>query len=239
MKLIFGSNEIEILGLYNERVSAEGAMRDGARIVLSGGITNEELTALAKNNWTIMDEENVVDERSGYNTLSKHEVVYAKIQTKQEELDEAVADVENILSEATGGAVTDEASAQEYNQAVSSIIDTLDDASALEVSILYPIWKEDMAYYMNQRIRYDNILYKCLQDHTSLAGWEPTNAPSLWAKVVIEDPNVIYEWVQPDNANPYMTGDKVSHNDKIWVSIVDNNVWEPGVYGWEEVIEEE
>ena len=29
------------------------------------------------------------------------------------------------------------------------------------------------------------------------------------------------------------------HNDKIWVSIVDNNVWEPGVYGWEEVIEEE
>ena len=25
-----------------------------------------------------------------------------------------------------------------------------------------------------------------------------------------------------------MIGDKVTHNDKTWVSIVDNNVWEPG-----------
>jgi len=34
-----------------------------------------------------------------------------------------------------------------------------------------------------------------------------------------------------------MTGDKVRHNGKIWVSIADYNVWEPGVYGWEEVTE--
>ena len=32
-----------------------------------------------------------------------------------------------------------------------------------------------------------------------------------------------------------MTGDKVFYNNKNWVSIVDNNVWEPGVYGWEEI----
>ena len=24
-------------------------------------------------------------------------------------------------------------------------------------------------------------------------------------------------------------------NGKTWVSLVDNNVWEPGVYGWTEV----
>lgn len=29
-------------------------------------------------------------------------------------------------------------------------------------------------------------------------------------------------------------GDKVSHNDKHWISDVDSNVWEPGVYGWTE-----
>lgn len=29
-----------------------------------------------------------------------------------------------------------------------------------------------------------------------------------------------------------LTGDKVAHNGKTWVSDVDNNVWEPGVYGW-------
>ena len=30
----------------------------------------------------------------------------------------------------------------------------------------------------------------------------------------------------------YNIGDKVTHNGKTWVSDVDNNVWEQGVYGW-------
>ena len=67
--------------------------------------------------------------------------------------------------------------------------------------------------------------------------WEPDIAPSLWAKVLIPDGTVIPEWEQPDSTNPYMTGDKVTHNWKTWVSIVDNNVWEPSVYGWEEISE--
>lgn len=32
----------------------------------------------------------------------------------------------------------------------------------------------------------------------------------------------------------YSKGAKVSHNSKHWVSTADANVWEPGVYGWEE-----
>jgi C-terminal processing protease CtpA/Prc len=31
-------------------------------------------------------------------------------------------------------------------------------------------------------------------------------------------------------------GDKVTHNGKVWESIVDNNSWEPGVYGWTEIV---
>ena len=30
----------------------------------------------------------------------------------------------------------------------------------------------------------------------------------------------------------YEKGYKVSHNEKHWISDVDGNVWEPGVYGW-------
>lgn len=37
-----------------------------------------------------------------------------------------------------------------------------------------------------------------------------------------------------DIKDAYMAGDKVTHNDKHWVSDVDNNVWEPSVYGWSE-----
>ena len=41
--------------------------------------------------------------------------------------------------------------------------------------------------------------------------------------------------MQPIGAHDaYAKGDKTSHNSKNWVSTVDNNVWEPGVYGWEE-----
>lgn len=65
--------------------------------------------------------------------------------------------------------------------------------------------------------------------------WTPDVTPSLFAKVLIPDASVVPEWEQPDSTNPYMTGDKVTHNKKTWVSDVDNNVWEPGVYGWTEV----
>ena len=84
-------------------------------------------------------------------------------------------------------------------------------------------------------MRYDEILYKYLQNHTAQASWTPTDAPSLWAKVLIPTPAEIPEWEQPESTNPYMKGDKVKHNGKTWESTIDNNVWEPGVYGWGEV----
>ena len=68
-----------------------------------------------------------------------------------------------------------------------------------------------------------------------LSAWEPKNAPALWAKVLIPDETVVPEWEQPDSTNPYSAGDKVTHNGKTWVSDIDNNVWEPGVYGWTKI----
>ena len=87
---------------------------------------------------------------------------------------------------------------------------------------------------MGDRRQYDGSLYKCLTAHTSQAGWTPTAATSLWAKVLVPDPGTIPAWEQPESTNPYMSGDKVTHNGATWVSDIDNNVWEPGVYGWSE-----
>lgn len=111
------------------------------------------------------------------------------------------------------------------------------DEQACEVAVLYPEWREGIEYQVGERILYKDILYKVLTSHTSQTDWTPEAAPSLFAKVLIPDENTIYPWEQPDSTNPYMTGNKVSHNGKIWVSTVDNNVWEPGVYGWEETAE--
>lgn len=107
------------------------------------------------------------------------------------------------------------------------------DEQAYEVPVLYPSWKEGVTYEVGERILYNEILYKVLTAHTSQADWTPDVAASLFAKVLIPDENVIPAWEQPDSTNTYKTGDKVSHNGKTWVSIVDNNSWEPGVYGWE------
>lgn len=109
------------------------------------------------------------------------------------------------------------------------------DDMSLQVPNLYPTWKSEVDYKTNDRVLYNDTLYKVLQDHTSQETWTPADAPSLFAKVLIPDENVIPEWEQPDSTNPYMTGDKVTYNGKTYVSTVDNNVWSPDSYGWEEV----
>ena len=84
-------------------------------------------------------------------------------------------------------------------------------------------------------MRDEGVLYTVLQAHDSQPTWKPADAPSLFAVVLIPDPEVIPEWVQPDSTNPYHKGDKVKHNGKTWESAIDGNVWEPGVYGWNEI----
>ena len=115
---------------------------------------------------------------------------------------------------------------------------SLTDAEAITATCLHPKWNgNSVQYTAGQRVQYENTLYTVLQAHTSQATWTPTNAPSLFAKVLIPDPTVVPEWEQPDSTNPYAKGDKVAHNGKTWVSDIDGNVWEPGVYGWTEVAE--
>ena len=118
---------------------------------------------------------------------------------------------------------------------IEALTDFLEDAEALEGVELFPQWDGAAQYTAGQRVQYDGILYRCLQDHAAQDGWSPAVAPSLWARVLIEDPNTVPEWVQPDSTNPYSKGDRVTHNGKTWVSNIDGNVWEPGVYGWDEI----
>lgn len=116
---------------------------------------------------------------------------------------------------------------------VSSV--SLDDATAAGVPELFPVWKEDIDLAVGDRVQYEGILYKVLIAHKTQASWTPDVSPSMFAVVLIPDPGDIPEWVQPGSTNPYMKGDKVTHNGKTWESMIDNNVWEPGIYGWNEI----
>ena len=125
--------------------------------------------------------------------------------------------------------------AQQLRKLLVKQADTLPDEEILNVPCFVEKWKAGISYVTGKRVKYNDVIYKVLQDHTSQEDWTPENAPSLFTKVLIPDENVIPEWEQPDSTNPYMTGDKVTHSGETWVSTVDNNVWEPGVYGWDKV----
>lgn len=111
------------------------------------------------------------------------------------------------------------------------------DEQAVEVQAIYPDWKSDVDYVVGERVLYNDILYKVLISHKSQSDWTPDVAVSLFAKVLIVDPNVIPEWEQPDSTNPYMTGDKVIYNGVTYESLIDNNIWSPEAYpaGWKAV----
>ena len=130
--------------------------------------------------------------------------------------------------------------AKELKAAIDNVAANATDEIAVKSAILYEEWNgNSKTYKEGQRLNYGGSLYKVLQAHTSQDDWAPDVAPSLFAKVLIPNANVIPEWEQPDSTNPYMTGDKVTHNGKTWESLVDNNVWEPGATGteslWKEV----
>lgn len=123
-------------------------------------------------------------------------------------------------------------------RAIRAIMDRagllLTDEQALEVPELFPIWNSNsIAYAVGDRVQYESKLYSCIQAHTSQESWQPSLTPALWNLVSIEE---WPEWVQPAGAHDaYAKDDRVLHNGKKWISIVDNNVWEPGVYGWNEI----
>ena len=111
---------------------------------------------------------------------------------------------------------------------------SLSDDDAYYGAELFDAWQPDTEYRVGDRRREGDTLYKCLQAHTSQASWKPSVSPSLWAR--IDDPSQEWpEWVQPTGGtDAYAAGAKVSHGGKHWISDYDNNVWEPGVFGWHE-----
>ncbi len=131
----------------------------------------------------------------------------------------------------------------EQNQVISIVFvqmaqdGTLDDITISEHPTLFPEWDENWTGKAGTILRDGDTLYRSIHEITTVAqNTKPSETPSMWTRIA--DPNEEYpEWVQPIGAHDaYASGDTVSHNGKKWVSTVDDNIWQPGVYGWEEVL---
>ena len=125
--------------------------------------------------------------------------------------------------------------AMTYRQRIEESSASLPDSDAWNTPELFPWWKAGISAATDERYCYNDKLYKVVQSHTTQEGWEPDKTPALWTEVA--KPGEIPVWKQPTGAqDAYMTGDKVHYpgaEDPVYVSTVDNNVWVPGVYGWE------
>lgn len=103
-----------------------------------------------------------------------------------------------------------------------------------------PFLVESYNPYMTGHYCIENgTVYKCKQDNMV---YSPSVLPSAWEKAGAaetqpseETPETeIPEWVMPASDKPYGKGAIVKHLGKVWENTIDNNVWEPGVYGWVE-----
>ena len=124
--------------------------------------------------------------------------------------------------------------AMQYRKEIEKAATSLPDADALTAPEMFPHWKPDIQVAVDERIYYENKLYRVVQAHTTQEGWEPDKTPALFTEV--PKPGEIPVWKQPTGAqDAYMTGDKVHYptaSDPVYVSTVDNNTWAPDVFGW-------
>lgn len=135
-------------------------------------------------------------------------------------------------------AILDEA--RRLRRLIESMAENLDDETAEQNTNIFPKWEIGVQYEIDYKVRYNDVLYKVLQSHVSQEDWTPDVAVSLFARVHQQDPQEEYpDWVQPTGSHDaYNTGDKVSHSEKHWISLIDANVWEPGAVGTESLWQE-
>jgi hypothetical protein len=94
----------------------------------------------------------------------------------------------------------------------------------------------DLDWIPNEKVEvgetrwYEGTEYEVDIAHLTLDGREPTVYTAGWSEVQETGD----AWVPPEGAHDaYQTGDIVTHDNETWISTIDDNVWEPGVTGWD------
>ena len=112
-------------------------------------------------------------------------------------------------------------------------VDELSEEELLDMIDLYESYQVDKLYKVDDIFKYENKLYKVIQEHTSQEGWITSELPALYLNMMPE--NVIPEWIAPIGSHDaYNAGDKVIFEGEVYESIIDSNTWSPKDYpqGW-------
>lgn len=109
---------------------------------------------------------------------------------------------------------------------------SLTDTEALQAVELYPEWAVGMAYGVGYKVQYQHRLYRVLQGHTAMIGWEPDKTPALYAGIneihagTIDDP-IPYEGnMALESGKYYVQGGKTYRCTRDTINPVYNSLYE-------------
>lgn len=132
---------------------------------------------------------------------------------------------------------------EQIGRALQMFAQTLTDEQAIEVAAVFPPYEVGKTYKQGEFITYDTNavgdpqLYKVVQEHTSQEEWKPSDTPSLYEPIGLNDAGYPV-WSKPSGAHDaYNKGDIVDFDGKLYKSLIDGNVYSPDEYpsGWEEL----
>jgi hypothetical protein len=110
--------------------------------------------------------------------------------------------------------------------------EAFDDITLIENADLFVVWDENWTGKAGTIVQDEGQLYRSIHNVGPGQNTKPSATPAMWTRIgnpAEEWPT----WMQPIGAHDaYTKGAKVTHIGKRWISDVDDNVWEPGVYGW-------
>ena len=77
---------------------------------------------------------------------------------------------------------------------VEQAAQSLPDNVAVTAKMFYPAWEDGAAYRVGEKVQRNGRLWRVVQAHTAVVGWEPENTASLWEQInethsgTIDDP---------------------------------------------------
>ena len=136
--------------------------------------------------------------------------------------------------------------AEQLRHALQLFALSLNDDTVMEIPAVFDAWKAGIQVKADTILTYgvngvgDPQLYRVVQPHITSEGWTPDKTPALFTPIGIDESGYPI-WAQPTGAHDaYNKGDIVRYepDNKLYISDIDANVYEPGVYGWSEYTEE-
>ena len=105
--------------------------------------------------------------------------------------------------------------AKRYRRHINAILITLADETAVEMTDLFEPWIIGKNYKVGDRVKHNDELYKCIQEHDSQESWTPNLTPALWMVISIEE---YPQWIL------YIKGVKSQPSQ-----FVSDTVWTPNI----------